>query len=326
MRFDLNDRRVAYGVLALMPLFFSSNLVIGRAAMGSAEPFTLAFLRWFFAFLILLPFAWQGLRTHARTLLSQFELLMGLGILGMWICGALVYEALRHTTASNATLVYTASPVLILILEWAFRGRRIAGRETLGILLALAGVLTIVVQGSLGRLVSLTFNAGDILIAIAALSWAIYSVLLKRPPLTGLPTIVLFAAIALSGAIGLLPFAIWEIAETGTFPDRVDQWISIGGLAFVSSVLAFSSFQYGVKVLGPSVTGVFMYLLPPYGVFMAVFFLGERLALFHLAGFVLVLSGLVLATAPPALLASLRDRLRGRAAAGTGNPAATPDT
>lgn len=293
-----SERTRAYLLLCVMPLFFTSNLIIGRGAIATVEPWTLAFLRWSLAAIILLPFAWSGLRLHARLLLAEWRLLTVIGFLGMWICGAIVYLALNYTTATNGTLIYTSSPVLILLLERLFRGRAISGRESVGIVLALAGVVTIVVKGSLGVLLGLRFNIGDILFAAAAFSWAIYCVLLKDKRLALLPSTTVFAATAVTGTLTLAPFMAVEIAQTGRFPMSLDAWLSIGGIVISASLLAFSCFQYGVKILGPSVTGLFMYLLPPYGVVMAIVFLGERLEPFHLAGSALVMIGLILATAP----------------------------
>ena len=105
-----------YLALLFMPLFFSTNIIFGRAATASVEPWTLAFIRWTLAFLILLPFTWAGLKRHKKLLMSEWKTIGVLGILGMWICGALVYYALHHTTATNATLIYTSAPVLILLL------------------------------------------------------------------------------------------------------------------------------------------------------------------------------------------------------------------
>jgi drug/metabolite transporter (DMT)-like permease len=135
-----------------------------------------------------------------------------LSFLGMWICGGGVYVALHHTTATNAILIYTSSPVLILVLEMAFRGQRSSLRQLAGIGLAFIGVATILLQGDPTRLLVLEFNSGDIGMAIAALSWAIYSVVLKRAEMRGFPTIVLFAATALAGSWLLLPMVAWEMA------------------------------------------------------------------------------------------------------------------
>ncbi len=307
----LTERTRAYLILCVMPLFFTSNLVIGRGAIDAVEPFTLAFLRWTLASAILLPIAWGGLRRHAELLRREWRLLTLLGLLGMWICGAIVYLALQFTTATNGTLIYTASPVLILLLERIFRGRIIGVRESIGIVLALGGVVTIVVKGSLDVLLGLQFNVGDLLFAGCALSWAVYCVLLKDKRIAPLPSNAVFASTTVAGAVTLAPFMVVEVVHTGAFPVGLDAWLSILGIVISASLLAFSCFQYGVRVLGPSITGLFMYLLPPYGVVMAIVFLGEEFHAFHAAGSALVMSGLVLATAPARLLGAPFAALRG---------------
>lgn len=307
-----SERTRAFALLFVMPLFFSSNLVLGRSAIVLVEPWTLACLRWVLTFAVLAPFLARDFIHHRALLVREWKLLTVLGILGMWICGAVVYYALTITTATNATLIYTCAPVLILLLEWAFRGRSIAPREIIGIMLALAGVVVIVVKGSLSALLAMQFNAGDLLIAGCALSWALYSVLLKTSRLQELPTLTLFAAVAFAGAVSLAPFMALEASLGGHLPTSGAAWISIASIVVFPSILAFSTFQYGIKVVGPSLTGLFMYLMPPYGVVMAIVFLGEEFHGFHIAGFALVMSGLLLATVP----LGARGRARGMAGPG----------
>lgn len=297
---------LAYAVLLAMPLFFSSNLVLGRAAIASVEPWTLACLRWMLAFFVLLPFAWRGIVTYWSIFERNWIHIVVLALLSMWICGALVYFALRYTTATNGTLIYTTAPIVILLLEWFFRGRAISRREVAGIVLALAGVVMIVVKGDFDVLFGLRFNIGDIIFAFATVSWAAYSVLLKRKAFAVVPTASMFAVTAATGALLLFPFMIWESLEVHTFPTSATSWTSIAGIVIFSSVLAFSCFQYGIKVVGPSITGMFMYLLPPYGVLMAVVFLGEELHAFHFVGFLLIMTGLLLGTLPKDIWSRLR--------------------
>lgn len=288
-------------ILALMPLFFSSNLVIGRAVIEAVEPWTLAFLRWAGAFLILSPFVLGDLRRHGRALRSVGWRLMLLGFLGMWVCGALVYLALRHTSATNGTLIYTSSPVFILLFERLLFGRAVSGRQWLGATLAFLGVAIIVLRGDVDALRDLHANPGDLLMLAAAVAWAVYSVMLRAPTLQALPTATGFAAIVLAGTIGLLPFAAAETLLLARWPDTAAAWASIAALALFSSVLSFLSYQWSVRRFGAIVTGNLLYLLPLYGVGLAVVFLGERLHPFHVAGAAAVLAGVVLATrsAPP---------------------------
>ena len=81
-------------------------------------------------------------------------------------------------------------------------------------------------------------------------------------------------------------------------PVTVSAWGGIAGIVVFSSLLAFSGFQYGIARLGASTASVFMYLLPAYGVGLAVLVLGEPFRLYHLIGIATVLGGLALATAP----------------------------
>jgi drug/metabolite transporter (DMT)-like permease len=305
-----SERTRAAVLLFLMPLFFSSNIVIGRAVVGEVPPFTLAFFRWALAAAIVIPIAWSGIVAARAVWRAVSPKLFLLGFLGMWICGAVVYLSLQVTTATNATLIYTTSPVFVILIEAVFRGRKIGVPEAVGIPLAVAGVAVIVTRGDPSALLALSFNLGDLGILICALAWAVYSVVLKDGALKGLPTMPLFAMIAASGALVLFPFMMVETAIVGGMPTSAKAWIAILALATVSSVLAFSSYQYGVKVFGPTITSIMLYVMPIYGVGLAILFLGEALRGYHLAGMALVLLGVVLATFPRDLLAKLLGRSR----------------
>ncbi|OCW56537.1 DMT family transporter [Hoeflea olei] len=285
-------------VMLLTPLFFSSNLIFGRTTIPEVAPFTLAFLRWSAAALVLSPFLWP-VRARARTYVATYPLhWLTLGFLGMWICGAGVYYALQFTSATNGTLIYTTSPLMVIILERLFFGRATSAREIAGIVVGFLGVAIIVLKGDLGEIGASSFNLGDLMFIGAALAWAGYSVLLKGPRTAGLPVPALFGLVACAGALLLAPFALAELLAGARMPVTAQAWGGIAGIVLFSSLLAFSGYQYGVARLGASTASVFMYLLPPYGVGMAVLLLGEPFRLYHALGILTVLTGLVLATWP----------------------------
>jgi len=253
-------------------------------------------LRWFGSALILAPFALPLLRKNPVNLRALGPELLLLGFLGMGICGGLVYVALGLTTASNAALIYTTMIVQILILERLFRKAPLGWRQLAGIVLSFLGVMVIVFRGDFDQLTRFRFNSGDALILFAAFSWAIYSVILKRKSFEAIGTLPLFFLIVSSGAIVLFPAAVIEVAIVRTFPHSAQAWLSIAAIIVFPSILSFSSYLVCVRKFGPSITGIAMYLLPIYGVGLAVLFLSERLALFHFIGIALVLPGVVLAT------------------------------
>lgn len=281
-------------LIALVPLLFSTNSVIGRAVAGEAGPWTLALLRWTLAFLILLPFAAPALAASRQAIARHAAEILSLGFLGMWVCGGIFYQALHFTTATNATLVYASSNVLILLLEWLFRGRRIGPREALGTALALAGVV-VVTFGAEGG--GFAVNPGDALVLAASLAWAVYSVVLKRPGLSALPGPALFSAIMASGVLFLLPMALWENWRGDALPATPFAWGAVVLVALLPSVGAYSGYQYGIRRFGPATMAMSSYLWTPYAILLAVLFLGEAIRPYHLAGFALILPGVILATA-----------------------------
>lgn len=288
----------AYAFLLMMPLFYSTNLIIGRVAVAEVAPYTLAFFRWLVAFAILVPFALAAGREKLEALWAQRRTLSLLAFLGMIVCGAGVYVSLQWTSATNATLIYTAAPALIILIEWLLHGRPVSLGQIVGMVAAIAGIVWIVVKGDIDRLLGFQFNLGDIGIAMAAISWAFYSVILRRDALAALPVLVSFAGIAGFAVALLFPLFVVEAVWTGQFPSSRTAWISIVALAVFPSVLAFSAFQYGVKAVGPSVAGLFVYLMPVFGVVLAALFLDERFEAFHAVGMGLVMAGVVMATLP----------------------------
>ncbi len=301
-----SERARDIAIMVLMPLFFSSNMIIGRGATDAVEPFTLAFFRWFGALLLLLPFAAPGMVNIRQAVNRDSMTILFLGFLGMWVCGAMVYVALDYTSATNGTLIYTTSPVMILLMEARMRGRPVTIRQAIGSVAAFLGVAVIALKGDPGALLRLSFNIGDLIILACAFAWAVYSVKLKQDYLQALPTMPLFAMIVAAGSLILLPFMVWEIVLTDRFPVTMQAWMSITGLVVFSSVLSYAAYQFGVKRFGPSTTGMMLYLLPAYGVVLAIIFLGETLQAFHVVGFALILPGVVLATLQPAALRRLR--------------------
>jgi drug/metabolite transporter (DMT)-like permease len=283
-------------VLILMPALFASNLVLGRAAVATVEPFTLAFWRWLIATLIMLVVVGGSLRRHGPDLLRMVPLLLVLGVLGMMICGAGVYVGLRHTTAINATLIYTTSPAFIVLFEIILGRRPFSPPQFAGIALATFGIAVIVSHGDIASLAALGFNPGDLAILAAAISWAVYSILLHDRRLQALPGRIVFAAIAMSGTLVLTPPWLFEGASHGYAPVAASGWTAIAALAVMPSVGAFLSYQWLVREVGAVRTGMALYFMPIVGVGLAAVFLGEAIHVYHLVGTLTTIGGVVLAT------------------------------
>ncbi len=282
-------------LLWVVPLLWSSNYVIARVADGLVAPHALAAGRWLLAGVVLLAFVWRPLREHRAALRREWWHLLALGFLGMYICGAWVYEAGRSTSSANMALIYAVTPMTIAAASaWAL-GEAISRRQWLGMALALAGLLFIITKGDPARLLSVQFVAGDLWITACAASWTAYSVLLKRWP-SALPPLVRLVAVIGGGLVVLLPGALLEALLRPTPPWS---WAAAGLVAtaaLVPGVLSYGAHSLLQRELGASRTAMMLYLAPVYGAGLAWLLLGEAPGWYHAVGAAMILPSIWMAS------------------------------
>jgi drug/metabolite transporter (DMT)-like permease len=286
------QRALPYLLLLVAAASFGGNWVAARLVNFEVAPFALSFWRWAIATLLLLPFAVPRLREDAQLIRRHLPVLAAFGALGAGGFTLLGYWGVSYTTAVNATLLNSSLPLFVVPLSWLLLGLTVSGRQIVGLVLSLAGVVAIVSAGSLQTLAQLALNPGDFLILGAAFLWAIYTVTLKwRPSLRALS--FLFTTLASAAAFSL-PFYLWEMGVGKTMTVTPTSIAVIGYLAVFPSVIAYICWNEAVAAVGPNVAGFFNPVIPVFGILFAVIFLGEPLRAYHLAGFALVLGGVVL--------------------------------
>ncbi len=291
--------RAPYLLLALTMLFWSGNAVVGRAMHEAVPPVTLAFLRWVIASGIVLAVGRGRLRADLAELLRRWRMVLLLSALGIATFNAMLYAALRSTTAINALLLQSTMPLVIVLCTFLLFGERPSLRQLAGLLVSLAGAALITAQGSLATLLVLTINPGDALVLLAVVLYALYSALLRRRP--QVHPLSLLSASFVVGGVMLAPFAAWELAAGARL--RLDAGVlaGIGYVAVFPSVLAYLCFNRGVQLIGANRAGQFLHLMPFFGSALAIVFLGEAFRAYHAGGIALIGAGIALATAgrPP---------------------------
>mgnify|MGYP006289148747 CR=1 FL=1 len=277
----------------LTPLFWTVNLIVARTAPGVVTPHILAFGRWFLAGLILAVVARHELWQHRHWLWQHAWRYLVLGAFGMWICGAWVYQAGYSTSAMNISLIYASAPVLIALGSVFWLGEHLSARQLLGVAVALAGVVHVVVRGQWGHLAQVELVPGDLWIAAAACSWSAYSLLQRRWP-TRLGSTAQLAAICAGGVVVVFPFMLWEAFDANV-PALSPHAIGLMGLAaLLPGVGAYWIYGWTQKILGASRVAVTLYLGPLYAALVAWLLLNEPLGWHHVGGAVLILSGVAL--------------------------------
>jgi drug/metabolite transporter (DMT)-like permease len=281
-----------YLLLAMANLFWAGNWIVGRGMRADVPPIALSFWRWIIALACLLPLAWPYLRRDRAVLLAGWRSLAVLGILGTCLYNALTYLGLQQTEAINGLLLNSFIPIVIVALAWIFHGKRLRGGEAVGIAASFAGVLTIVARGDPRNLLLLSLNLGDVWILLSVVAWAVYTLLLPRRPAAH-PLAFLFA-IAAIGVVATLPIYLYEIASGRHINNSVSAWLAIGYAGVFPAFLGFIFWNKGVEQVGASKAGLFIHLLPAFGILLAAIFLGERLLGFHFAGIALIFGGIFL--------------------------------
>ena len=279
-------------MLSLTSFIWAFNWVLARGVRHEIGPNGAALGRWLVALIIILPLAWPHLRRDWPQIKRDAGVLLLLSLTGAGGYNALSYAGVAITTALNAMLLNATVPFFIMGLSWLLFKERLSWRQGAGLGLSFLGALWIVGEGDLARLAALQFNRGDLIVAGAMLSWAIYTIIVKRHPIA-IHLFSFVAVLAVTAVLTLMPFAAVEaVSQPPQWSPKVFAVLLYMGIG--PSILCYVFWNKGIVAIGPARTGLFLYLVPVFGSVLSGVVLGEHLALFHVTGFALVLIGLAL--------------------------------
>ena len=288
----------AYGLLTLNMALWGSSLVVARAAHEIVPPLAFTFWRWVVAVLVLLPIVWRKLPAtmpYVRRSWRSLALLCGFMVVGTTFS----VIAVNYTTAINASLINGSQPIVTALAAFLVVRERMSLRSGLGVLAAFIGILVMISQGSPQFLLDLAINSGDLVMLIAVLAWAFYSVELHRQPEHPSGNVLLFF-IACTGLVTGLPFYIVETVFVREFVPSRNGVAAIIYLSVAATLLAVYLWNLAIRSVGATHAALFLNLIPVFGAAFAMLFLGESLYTFHVIGAAFVLLGIVMA---------VRDRL-----------------
>jgi drug/metabolite transporter (DMT)-like permease len=284
----------AWPLLVLSNLFWAANIVLGRGIAGVVPPIALAYWRWTGAFLIAVGFAWPYLKQDAPVLLRHWRMMLLLSATGIACYNTMSYIGLTSTTALNVLLLQSAGPLIIILWAFALFGERPTLWQTAGVVVSLLGVVTIAAHGSLGVLLQLSLNRGDVWILVAMLIYGVYAAVFRHRP-GAHPLSFLVATMGL-GSMMILPFYVWETVQGGRIEGSLPSWLAIAYVAVFPSFIAYLFFNRGIELIGPARAGQSWHLMPVFGSILAVLFLGEKFYLYHAVGIAMIGGGILLAS------------------------------
>ncbi len=289
-RHQISGYLFAIGATAL----WSGNFIIARGLNESISPISLAFWRWVVAVIVFLPFALKPLITEWDILKENIPYLSITSLLGITIFNTLIYIAGHTTTAINLSLISITFPVFIIILSRIFFHELISVNKGFGIIFVAAGVVLLITKGTLSRLLNISFAIGDVWMLAAAITFAIYSILLKRKP-EQLSIWAFQLSTFILGLIFLFPFFIWEYVTVPPIEFDAKTVVSILYVGVFASLSAFVLWNKAIAKVGPSKAGMIYYTLPLFSGFLAHLFLKEDIGMMHFYCVLLIVSGILTA-------------------------------
>ena len=291
---NFKDNYLPFLLLFIQPIFMASNLIVARGGIEFVPPISLAFWRWAIVFMILLPFTYFPLKQNFKILVKEYKKLFFLGAMGCGVCGAFPFLAGETTTVTNMGIIYTSSPIFIILISAIFFSEKISLTKMVGLASCLLGVLLIIIKGDLDLLLNLNFTIGDIWMLAASIGWALYSVYLFYWK-SNLPIFQRFTLVAFFGAVSLLPFYVFEeiMIKKTLFNSDFFVWTIFAAVS--PGIIAFSMYTYVQKKLGASLTGFTLYIFTIYAAIYGYLFFNEKLETYHYVGTALVFFGVYLA-------------------------------
>jgi len=285
-------------LLTLTAILWGGNAVTAKYVVGELPPITTAFFRFAWVSVILLGLVWhqEGVRCLPRR--NQLPGLMAMAVTGIFGHNLFVYTGVKLSSATNMSLFAAVNPVVTASLAAVFLHERLTRRQIAGVVLSFAGVLAVITRGNLNILAGLTFNVGDILLALAPVAWAIYSVVGRRV-MQGISALAATAWASLGGSFLLLAAALAEGFDGSVALSPVG-WAGMAYMILCSGVAAFYWWNHGVTFIGPSRAAVFSNVIPLAGMLLAAVFLHETVSPQQAAGAAMIISGVWLTTRAPA--------------------------
>jgi drug/metabolite transporter (DMT)-like permease len=286
----------AYVALLVIATLWGSYPATAKLALQDFPPFFLAAVRCTLAsaFLVtlLLRSEPDSLRLITPAALRAF---LVLALAGIWGSTQITYLGLYFTTASNAALLQTATPVVVAIAARFYLGERLAPLAWLGVALSATGVLLVITEGRLAAIRPSDLRSGDFITLVSLSGWSLYTVYGKRVLAHYSPTLATTGAYVVGTVLILITAAITAPVFSTPRLESAVAWAVVlyqGLLGAVAHVWWYRA----VHVVGPSRAAIFLNLQPVIGVLLAALLLSEEIGPWHIIGGAFVLAGVALTT------------------------------
>lgn len=281
-----------FAVLALIGtnIIWGASIPIFRWSLESVTPFTFAFLRFFLATVMLLPFTLHQLKISRHDVISLFVL----AIVGFFLHIGLLLVGLSTSSSVNSSVIATAAPIFLIMGSILFYKETVRTRIIVGTVISLLGVCIIILRPIIDVGLDGTIT-GNILFLLSTIAFVGYTFILKHYVTHLRPVTVTFYLFAFATLI-FFPFFLMESSQHQVL-QTLNQQALIGIVfgAVFTSIFGYLFYNFGVKYIKASEIGVFLYVDPLVTVLVAIPLLGEKITPAFLLGALFVFVGIYVA-------------------------------
>jgi|TARA_B100001093_G_scaffold429251_1_gene424387 drug/metabolite transporter (DMT)-like permease len=290
----LSKNYFAYILLVVATLFWSGNFIVGKfATLFQIPPLTLNVYRWISVWLILMPFTYKEIYNHLPSIKKNWLVISFMGVITISTFNSVVYFALNYTQVINAVLVLAAIPAATIVFSSLMNVEKTNIFQILGLFFSIIGIGSIISYGDIQKIISLSFNKGDLWMLVCVLSWALYSTLLKKNKFE-FSQFSLIQLMVSAGILFLIPQLIYEKSIGLELNYNKAFFLILFYVVVFPAIAAYYCWQKGVEIIGPNRASMFIQLMPLFSAVMAIIIFNEKFQLYHFIGAIFIVLGIYL--------------------------------
>lgn len=269
---------------------------IFKLSLQNIPPFTLAFIRFFFAGLLI---AYFGFKQWKKLSLKEFFIILIGAFFGITLNIGFYFMALPKTLSINAPIIGSSSPILLFFFSLIFLKEKFHKKVFRGILIAFIGVLIIVLSpylldGAVTKAVKDSALEGNLYLIIATIGSVVHALVLRKILKKDNHFQVTLISFVF-GALTFFPFMQMELQKWSISLIDYRGWLGIIFGVIFSSAIAYTLFNYGIAKIEAQEVGIFSYVDPVVAILLAVPLLGEYPSFSFFVGTIFVFLGIIMA-------------------------------
>ena len=290
----MSKKYLAYSLLVLAALFWSGNFIVGKfATLFQIPPLTLNVFRWISVWLILMPFTYKEIYNNLPVIKKNWLVISFMGVITISTFNSVVYFALNYTQVINAVLMLAAIPAATIVLSSLMNIEKTNIFQIIGLFLSIIGIGSIISNGDIQKITSLSFNKGDLWMLVCVITWALYSTLLKKNNFK-FSQFSLIQLMVSAGILFLIPQFFYEKSIGLEVNFNKAFFLILFYVVVFPAIAAYYCWQKGIEIIGPNRATMFIQLMPLFSAVMAIIIFKEKFEFYHFVGATFIVSGIYL--------------------------------